>query len=56
MAGVKFNPLGREHEVDMVVVLVAPELEDLPEVELADDLMGGDQGVHVSFETKLCVY
>ena len=40
----------------MIIVLVAPELENLPQVELADDLMGCDQGVHVSFETKLSVH
>ena len=56
MSWVKFNPLWREHEIDMVVVFVAPKLEDLPQVELADDLMGRDQGVHVSFETKLSVH
>ena len=56
MSWVKFNPLRRQHEVDMVVVLVAPELEHLPQVELADHLMGRDQGVHVSFEAQLCVH
>jgi hypothetical protein len=55
MPRVEFYPLWSQHEVNVVVVFVSPVLQNFSEIELADDLMSGDEGVHISLETKLSI-
>ena len=46
---VELDPGRRQHEVDMALELVAPEFDNSAQVELADDVVGLDQRVHVGF-------
>ena len=55
MARVEFYPLWSQHEVNVAIIFVSPELKNFSKIELADDLMSGDQGVHVSLKTKLSI-
>ena len=53
---VEFDPRRRQHEVDVTLELVAPELDDAAQVELADHFVALDQCVHVRFEAMLGVH
>jgi len=52
---VELDPLGGHHEVNVALILEAPVLEHLFEVELADHLVRGQQRVHVGIQPNLCV-
>ena len=53
---IKFDPARSQHEVDVALQLVTPEFDYATQVELADDVMGLNQCVHVSFQTMLGVH
>ena len=55
MSRVKADPWRGKHEVHMALVFVAPVLKHLLEIELADNIMRSEHGVHVCFESELCV-
>ena len=50
-SGVELDPVRRKHKVHETVVSVAPEFDYPSKLELADNIVGFDQGVHVSFQT-----
>ena len=50
---VKLDPGRSQHEVNMPLELITPELDHPSQVELADHLMRLNQGVHVSLEAVL---
>ena len=54
-ARVELDPGRSEHEVDVALELVAPELDHPPQVELADHVVRLNQRVHVGLETMLSV-
>lgn len=47
---IELDPLRCQHEVDVVVLLGAPVLQDFPKLELGDDLVRRDQRIHVRLE------
>ena len=53
---VELDPLGSQHEVDVLVVLEAPVFEDSTQLKLADDFVRRDQRVHVGLQTQLGVH
>ena len=52
---VELDPLWRQHEVNVLVILVAPVLEDFSHFKLSNHLVRRDQRVHVRLEAQLCV-
>jgi hypothetical protein len=56
MAWIKLNPLRSQHKVNMVVVLVSPELEHFPQIKLADYLVSSNESIHVGLQPKLRVH
>jgi hypothetical protein len=53
---VETNPRRSEHEVDVPVVFVAPELEHAFQIELAYHIVSSEHGVHVGLQSKFGVY
>ena len=56
MSRIESDPRGCKHEVDMSIIFVAPVFEHLLKVELADNLVGGQHGVHVGTKPQVSVY
>jgi hypothetical protein len=47
MRRIESDPRRCKHEVNVSIVFVAPVFEDFLKVELADNLVGSQHGVHV---------
>lgn len=52
---VEFDPGRRKHEVDVPSYFIAPEFDHSSQIELADDLVRFNQGVHVCLQSVLRV-
>ncbi len=55
MSRIKSNPRRSKHEVNMSFISVAPILENLFKIELADNFMCGKHGIHVGSKSKISV-
>lgn len=56
MRRIESDPRGCKHEVDVSIIFEAPVFKHLLKVELANDLVGRQHGVHVGPKPQVSVY